>query len=129
MIYSPAVPILKDEEGNYLDDLKTVSILTAPAVNTGAVKRNEPKHIPKIEPTMRQRIAKVLAVALDNKHEVLVLGAWGCGVFQNNPIDIALYFQEILDSPAFRNRFSKIVFAIYARDERFIRPFQAVFEQ
>lgn len=122
MIYSPAVPIIKDEEGNNLEDLVTCAVITAPAVNTGVVKNREPERMAEIEQIMKRRISKVLAIALENQHRNIVLGAWGCGVFQNDPRDIAVYFREVLEG-SFRGQFEQIVFAIYARQDRFINPF------
>ena len=126
MIYSPYVPILKDEAGTNLDHLALASIITAPAVNFGVVKQREQNSIPKVEAIMKRRIAKVLAIALAHGHKAIVLGAWGCGVFQNDPKDIAPWFKEVIDSQ-FKNEFEKIVFAVYARNERFITPFLEVF--
>lgn len=126
IIYSPLVPIFKDEEGKLLDELFVTGIITAPAVNTGAVKRNEPNKVAEIEFVMRKRIEKILTIAALQNHKVLVLGAWGCGVFQNEPEQIAKYFQEILDTK-FANVFEKICFAIYANNDRFIKPFLAKF--
>lgn len=126
MIYSPNVPIIKDEEGNNLDDLVYCGIITAPAVNKGIVAQKEPKKIPEIEVIMKRRIRKVLAISLEHNHSSLVLGAWGCGVFQNDPKDISKYFREIIDTE-FKDCFKKIVFAIYARNTRFIDPFYKEF--
>ncbi len=122
MIYSPAVPIIKDEEGNNLEELVTCAVITAPAVNTGVVKNREPERMGEIEQIMKRRISKVLAIALENQHRNIVLGAWGCGVFQNDPQDIAVYFREVLES-SFKGQFEQIVFAIYARQDSFINPF------
>jgi uncharacterized protein (TIGR02452 family) len=36
----------------------------------------------------------------------------GCGVFQNDPFDVAMYFKEAIDS-TYKNCFKKVVFAIY----------------
>ncbi|MCB0516410.1 MAG: TIGR02452 family protein [Chitinophagales bacterium] len=85
MIYSPHVPVLKDEEGNYLAKPLSVSFITAPAVNANVVRQKEPANVPKIEAVMKRRINMVLGIALENKHENIVLGAWGCGVFGNDP--------------------------------------------
>ena len=126
MIYSPYVPILKNETGTNLDDLILTSILTAPAVNFGVVKRREPNKIPEVKIIMKRRIAKVLAIALAHGHKAIVLGAWGCGVFQNDPQDIAPWFKEVIETQ-FKDAFEKIVFAVYAKNERFIRPFLEAF--
>jgi len=127
MIYSPYVSIIKDEEGNNLDELTYCAVITAPAVNTGVVKRKESKRIPEIEIVMKRRIRKVLAIALENNHRAIVLGAWGCGVFQNDPKDISSYFKEILNTD-FKDKFERIEFAIYAKNERFINPFREAFK-
>lgn len=126
MIYSPNVPILKDEDGNNLEELISSAIITAPAVNAGVVKQREPERISEIEEVMKRRIRKVLAISLENGHTTIVLGAWGCGVFQNNYADVARYFKEIIYGE-FKNRFQKIVFAIYSKNEKFIEPFYSEF--
>lgn len=126
MIYSPRVPLLKDDEGTYLTELRVASFITSPAVNTGVVKRQEPERVGEIKDAMKQRMAKVLAVAEQHGHRHLVLGAWGCGVFQNEPAEIAQYFKEVLEGD-FKGVFETIVFAVYAKNERFIRPFQQQF--
>lgn len=77
MIYSPSVIILKDEDGNIDESLNYCSIITAPAVNAGAVNRNEPSNVSKIEPCMRRRINMVLEICKTREYEVLILGAWG----------------------------------------------------
>jgi uncharacterized protein (TIGR02452 family) len=41
------------------------------------------------------------------------LGAWGCGVFQNEPVNVAQVFSEHLHADApFWGRFQKVVFAV-----------------
>jgi uncharacterized protein (TIGR02452 family) len=126
MIYSPQVPILKDEIGDLLPQYVKASILTSAAVNTGVVKRKEPNNITQILPIMRRRIRKVLAVAAEHQHKALVLGAWGCGVFQNDPAEIAQLFAEELNGD-FKDQFEQVVFAIYSKNERFIKPFERLF--
>jgi uncharacterized protein (TIGR02452 family) len=126
MIYSPDVPIFKTESGHNLDNLHKVSLITSAAVNAGVILRQEPNNIWMIEPLMRQRIHKVLALAADRGHETLVLGAWGCGVFQNDPEKVAFWFKEALDN-SFKNGFKRIVFAVYSNNPKFIAPFHNYF--
>ena len=76
---------------------------------------------------MKRRIIKVLAIALEHEHRHIVLGAWGCGVFQNDPNDVARWFKEVIEEQ-FKNEFLEIVFAVYSRNERFIRAFYEEFE-
>ena len=122
MIYSPEVPIIKNEEGECLENFCTVSIITAPAVNAGVLREREPHLAPEIEVVMKRRIEKVLRIAIEHGHTNLVLGAWGCGVFRNSPEEVSRYFKEVIDGK-FASVFDNIIFGIYADNEKFITPF------
>jgi uncharacterized protein (TIGR02452 family) len=123
MIYSPGVPVFKDEEGELLDEPVCVTIITSPAVNAGVVRRQEAGKADQIVPVMKRRIEKLLGLCLHYQHDTLVLGAWGCGVFQNEPEEIAQLFLEALSA----NQFRKIVFAVKTDKERIIEPFRERF--
>lgn len=114
MIYSPACPVLRDDEGNWLARPYTVDFITSPAPNAGAVTRNEPRNRGRIATTLMQRAGKVLALAAHQQCEALVLGAWGCGVFQNNPATVARVFADYLGPEGvFGGRFRHVHFAVY----------------
>lgn len=57
---------------------------------------------------LKQRIKFVLDVAEYNKVDTLILGAFGCGVFGQDPREVATIFKEELAS----HNFNKIIFAI-----------------
>lgn len=130
IIYSPAVPVFRNDDGALLDTLYTASFLTAPAVNAGVVKRQERNNIGQIEPVMMARLEKILSVAVVNGYRHLVMGAWGCGVFQNDPEEVAGYFHKHLnENPVFNGVFEEVVFAVldHSADQRIIRPFMIRF--
>jgi uncharacterized protein (TIGR02452 family) len=63
---------------------------------------------------MAGRIEKVLAIAAAERFEDLVLGAWGCGVFRNDPRLIARLFRDALVAPnGWAAKFRHIVFAVF----------------
>ncbi len=132
MIYSPQVPVIRDDNDQLLDKPFLISILTVPAVNAGAVRKNGKKQeINKIESTMLLRTEKLLSVAAVNDYKVLVLGAWGCGVFKNNPDDVAGYFHyHLVENQKFYGLFEKVVFAVLdnTKDESVIDAFRKRFE-
>ena len=59
------------------------------------------------------KIRTIFRVALKNGHDSMVLVAFGCGVFNLHSNEVANLFRDILNEPEFKNRFKKIVFAIY----------------
>jgi uncharacterized protein (TIGR02452 family) len=127
MIYSPRVPVFRDDDDALLTEPYAVSVITAPAVNAGALRAGERS---RVEPTMLGRTEKVLAVAAAHGHEVLVLGAWGCGVFRNDPADVARWFRHHLcGGAALRGAFRTVVFAVLDKspDEHTLRPFAKCF--
>lgn len=112
VIYSPSVPVFRDDKGNLLGQPYTTTFLTAAAPNLGAIQRNQPHHAPTVPEVLQRRATRVLQVAAAHGHRTLVLGAWGCGVFRNDPATVAHAFAVALKAV---NRFDHVVFAIYDR--------------
>jgi uncharacterized protein (TIGR02452 family) len=125
MIYSPRVPVLRRDTGELLDQPFLVSILTAPAVNAGALKERER---PELEPVMLRRSELVLALAAARGYSRLVLGAWGCGVFRNDPARVATWFAHHLRG-AFSGVFAQVTFAIYdgSSEQHTLQAFERAF--
>ncbi|HLM59574.1 MAG TPA: TIGR02452 family protein, partial [Pyrinomonadaceae bacterium] len=99
-------------DGSLIQAPYLVSILTSPAVNAGVIKQRETDKIHLIEPVNTERARKILWIANREKHKILILGAWGCGVFQNDPQMIARIFNELLKGE-FANCFERVIMAIY----------------
>ncbi len=132
MIYSPSVPVFRNDNDELLSTPYVASIITAPAVNAGALRNNEPHHISKISEIMLGRIAKVLSLAVVHGHRQLVLGAWGCGVFKNDPASVADWFHRCLrEDNTFRGAFDTVVFAVLDRTRslEIIGPFERLFAE
>ncbi|NUP53443.1 MAG: TIGR02452 family protein, partial [Catenulispora sp.] len=130
VIYSPEVPVYRDDKTKLLDDPYTVSYLTSPAPNAGVLARTEPGTLREVPGLVTERAGRVLAVAAHHGVEVLVLGAWGCGVFRNDPTTVASAFRSHLaDGGAFEGRFRRVVFGVYdtSASKSVFRAFQDVF--
>jgi uncharacterized protein (TIGR02452 family) len=114
VIYSPDVPAYRDNKSRLLPEPYQVSFLTSPAPNAGALRRSDPGALAGIRDLIVERAARVLAVALHHGVRVIVLGAWGCGVFANDPENVAGVFAFHLGAGgAFAGRFERVVFAVY----------------
>ncbi|MFI6762406.1 TIGR02452 family protein [Micromonospora sp. NPDC050417] len=110
VIYSPAVPVFRDDKGNLLDQPYQVAFLTSAAPNLGAILRNQPADAAEVPAVLRRRAERVLRVAAAHGHRRLVLGAWGCGVFRNDAATVARAFAGAL---AEVNGFDEVVFGVY----------------
>ena len=108
MILSPDCPIIRDEEGRLLDAPQTATFLTSAAPNAGAIQAEER---PLLRETLRRRAHRVLSLAASQGHESLVLGAWGCGVFRNDPEMVAGVFADLLRGE-WAGRFRCVVFSV-----------------
>ena len=113
VIYSPSVPVFRDDAGTLLVQPWQCHFQTAAAVNAGAVRQNEPQRVEEIVPVMEQRTRMVLATAIAHGCQALVLGAWGCGVFKNDPVVVAGIFAKVLAEAPFAGQFLHIDFAVY----------------
>jgi uncharacterized protein (TIGR02452 family) len=125
MIHSPSVPVFRDDAGELLEEPYAVSFLTAPAPNAKVVLEREPGRKAEVERVMRERVARALAVCAAFGERRLVLGAWGCGVFDNDPRIVADAFGSELEG-RFSRRFDEVVFAVLDRSHgrEKISPFE-----
>ncbi|MEU4999296.1 TIGR02452 family protein [Streptomyces sp. NPDC021622] len=116
VIHSPAVPVFRDDRGRLLDEAYTVGFLTSAAPNAGVVRRQTPERAGQLSDALLGRAERVLETALACGYRRLVLGAWGCGVFQNDPVDVAEAFRGRLDEGGrFHGAFEHIVFGVLDR--------------
>ncbi|MGW2201432.1 TIGR02452 family protein [Streptomyces sp. NPDC001774] len=116
VIHSPGVPVFRDDRGGLLDEPFTVGFLTSPAPNAGVIRRQTPALADRVPAALAARAERVLETAVAAGYRRLVLGAWGCGVFQNDPAEVAGAFRALLmDGGRFAGHFDEIVFAILDR--------------
>ncbi len=111
MLYSPNVCVFRNERCELIEEPFIVSVITVPAPNRfGAAMLASEKTV---RETMLRRIRIVLAAAAAHGNRELVLGAWGCGAFGNDPQKVAAYFRQVIADEGFGRSFSEICFAIY----------------
>ncbi|MFG3040634.1 TIGR02452 family protein [Streptomyces sp. NPDC048330] len=116
VIHSPRVPVFRDDRGDLLATPFTVGFLTSPAPNAGVVRRTAPDRAHRLPAALASRAERVLETAAAAGYRRLVLGAWGCGVFMNDPADVAGAFKALLTGDGrFAGHFEEIVFAVLDR--------------
>lgn len=126
-IYSPDVVFFRDEKFHLLESPKTASVLTLPAVNYGQViLKGEDTNLAK--QCMKKRMKRSLEIFAEMGEKYLVLGAYGCGVFRNDPKEVAFWWKELLENE-YDNVFEQIVFAVYdkSKEKSCIQAFENLF--
>lgn len=122
VIWSPRVPVLCDDRGDRLAEPPAVGFLTCAAPNRRMIERNGLESAEAVPAVLAARAGGVLAVAAHHGVDVLVLGAWGCGVFGNRPEEVAAAFAGHLHG-GYAGVFERVVFAILDRDGAVHRAF------
>ncbi|MFE3651267.1 MULTISPECIES: TIGR02452 family protein [unclassified Streptomyces] len=113
VILSPGVPVFRDDRGRLREAPYEAGFLTAAAPNAGVVARQRPDEVGRLPAVLAARAERVLEVAAAGGYRQLVLGAWGCGVFRNDPAQVAGAFAGLLLSGGrFAGWFARIVFAV-----------------
>ncbi|MCL2119153.1 MAG: TIGR02452 family protein [Planctomycetaceae bacterium] len=131
MIYTPDCPVFRDDDGRLLDAPYLVDFVTSPAPNVGAMPASSPLR-EEVLPVLRERSEKILAVMVKHSCDALVLGAWGCGVFQNGPEEVAdVFAHHLKQGGKWHNCFRLVLFSIFdrSRQQNIIQAFRDVFGQ
>lgn len=125
-IYSPQVPFFRDGKFDLLRVPVLASVLTLPAVNMGQVRlKGEDAAVAK--QVMKDRMRLSLAIFAKERATHLILGAYGCGVFCNDPEEVASWWQELLETEGYGRYFEQVVFAVLDRSGKKIVPFETRF--
>lgn len=110
ILYSKDVVILRDGITNELLDAserQVIDVITCAAPNVSRLKLSDDE----LRPVLEDRINHIFGRATAYKPDVLILGAFGCGVFRCPPKLVAESFKKYVD--LYRYDFKAIEFAIY----------------
>jgi len=114
--------VFRKDDGTELDRPWLLAFVTSAAPFAPAIGQPESGDL------LQKRILRVLAIASAYGHRALVLGAWGCGAFGNDPHRTAMDFRWVLEDD-FDGSFSHVVFAVtdWSPERRFLGPFRDAF--
>ncbi|WP_443054387.1 TIGR02452 family protein [Streptomyces sp. IBSBF 2435] len=89
--------------------------LTCPAPNAVVIARTLPEHTGEVGPALDVRAGRVPEVAVAQGYRRLVPGAWGCGVYQNDPARAAAFGVLLRPGGRFAHAVDEVVFAVLDR--------------
>jgi len=114
VIYSPLVHIIKDSSYKLLQSPIETACLAVAAIRNPKLKLLESKKETYLFDSdrlvMQNKINMIFKVAIKHGHKDLVLGALGCGVFNNPTEEVARIFKESLKQ--YGHYFKRVCFAI-----------------
>ena len=104
-LYSPNVVFIHNQQALKCD------VITCAAPNLSAYyfhmsKSHQDIDYHLIHSTLKSRVQFIIDIAKENHVDTLILGAYGCGVFKQNPADVAKVFSEEI------GYFQKVIFAV-----------------
>lgn len=112
-IYCHGVTVFRGKEQDGYPLLEypfTLDIIAVPAINNPTLVNGK---LSRAGATgTENKIRTIFRIAKSNGNDSLVLGAFGCGRYNNPPEDIARIFKSILSETEFATSFRKVIFAI-----------------
>lgn len=118
-IYTPDVAIIKSDRAVPLDKPVYVDVISCSAPNLRDKPSNDYNPGDKTRVDINEeelldlhikRANQIFRVAIDNNIDILIIGAFGCGAFKNNPRIVAKAYKIITDK--YIDRFDLVVYAI-----------------
>lgn len=134
MILTPEVEIIRGGDNELLPETTVVAVLTcaAPAISM----LRQPVEKSGLERLLYDRIMGMLQVAAHEAYDYIVLGAWGCGAFGNDPELMSDLFYKALKDFRYgklkeKDTFTHIAFAVLDRsvEKRNLKAFQRNFDR
>ena len=113
-IYSPSVTVIKDTNLNNLNGVRLLSFIACPGIRKPDLVDNKLSTMD--SEILYKKIELIFQVAFKNGHDSLVLGALGCGAWNNPVEDVAQMFQVI--TKKWEGVFKKIIFAVLEIDKK-----------
>ncbi len=111
-LYTKDAIFFKDKEYDYMEPVEC-DVITIAAINLNEnTKYDTVQNIKDYRKVTKDKIRLMISLAAKNGVQNLILGAWGCGVFKNDPKLMAQCFSEVLVGEGYNLNFKNVVFAI-----------------
>ena len=132
IIYIPNILVFKSDNNVFSEmldekDWYNIDIITCPAHNQRAYK----VQYEKLKEINYYKIKAIIECAVENDVDNLILGAYGCGAFGNDPQLVSEAFKKILIDEEYYKYFENVHFAIFTtlNDAKNLNEFKHTFEK
>ena len=132
IIYIPNILVFKSDNNVFSEmldekDWYNIDIITCPAHNQRAYK----VEYEKLKEINYYKIKAIIECAVENDVDNLILGAYGCGAFGNDPQLVSEAFKKILIDEEYYKYFENVHFAIFTtlNDAKNLNEFKHTFEK
>lgn len=105
-LYTTKSTFFKDKDYKHIDKLNCDVITIAAKNLSNSQIENDYESITK------DKIRLMLSLPYLHGVDNLILGSWGCGVFNNDPNEIAQYFKSIIFDENYGSLYKNIIFAV-----------------
>ena len=109
ILFSPNTMVIRNPDLSLREDPFPVAVMT---VSAPIASRMEESELPNLENILNRRIHGMLRAAAAEGYSRLVLGAWGCGNFGNDPELVAKLFRGALQGD-----FEEVAMAVFDNSE------------
>jgi uncharacterized protein (TIGR02452 family) len=110
MVFSRDLVFRDPDDHFLLPEPWPLAVITAPAPNKGAMMQRG-EDLTQLRAILKRRALQILRIAIQNRQDNLVLGAWGCGVFRNDLEEVIAVFREAICT--YGGYFRNVHFAIF----------------
>lgn len=119
-LYTNNAKFFKDRNYDYIEPIEC-DVMTIAAFNLNEMGHFLGKRVAKFselnktisyEDNTKDKIRLMLSIPSRFNVKNLVLGAWGCGVYKNEPERMATYFHDIITNEGYQGLYDNIVFAV-----------------
>jgi len=115
-IYSPSITVIKDKNYQLLKTPFNVAMIACAALRSPPLLKNGQYVRNRDHEMMKYKIEQIFQVGYQMGHDTLILGAFGCGAFRNNPEVVADIFNEVINK--YKLCFKNIIFAVMSYHDK-----------
>jgi uncharacterized protein (TIGR02452 family) len=132
IIYIPNIIVFKTDDNVFSQetnekDWYNIDVISCAAHNQKAYKVNYEK----LKQINYDKIKAIIECAVENNVDILILGAFGCGAFGNDPKLVSKTFKKILIDEEYYKYFENVHFAIFTslNETKNLNEFNSTFEK